>query len=68
MSDPSQLRAGDAEREALAGELREHMLAGRLAPEEFEERRLGSVEARLKARSAHRRARGRRHSERRLRR
>jgi hypothetical protein len=38
MGDPSQLRAGDSERDALAEELREHMLAGRLAPDEFEER------------------------------
>ena len=38
MGDPSQLRAGDSVRDALAEELREHLLAGRLAPEEFEER------------------------------
>ena len=38
MSDPSRLRAGDAEREALAQELREHMLAGRISSVEFEER------------------------------
>jgi len=38
MGEPSQLRAADSEREALVEELREHMLAGRLAPEEFEER------------------------------
>jgi Domain of unknown function (DUF1707) len=38
MSDPSSLRVADADRERLADELREHMLAGRLTPEEFEER------------------------------
>ena len=89
MGEPSQLRAADSEREALAAELREHMLAGRLAPEEFEER-VGSAygastradlealrsdlplspaaleRGRLEARSAHRTARARRHSERRL--
>jgi hypothetical protein len=38
LEDPSSLRAADAEREALAQELREHMLAGRLSSVEFEER------------------------------
>jgi DUF1707 SHOCT-like domain len=38
MSDPSSLRIADADRERLSDELREHMLAGRLTPEEFEER------------------------------
>lgn len=38
MSDPSSVRAADAEREALAQDLREHMLAGRLTSAEFEER------------------------------
>ena len=38
MSDSSSLRVSDAEREQLAGELREHLLAGRLSQEEFEER------------------------------
>ncbi|HEY1458029.1 MAG TPA: DUF1707 domain-containing protein [Solirubrobacteraceae bacterium] len=38
MSDPSSLRAADAEREQLADELREHLIAGRLSSEEFEER------------------------------
>jgi hypothetical protein len=38
MSDPSSLRAADSDREQLAGELREHMLAGRLSSEEFEQR------------------------------
>jgi hypothetical protein len=42
MSDPSSLRVADADRERVIEELREHMLAGRLTPEEFEER-LGSA-------------------------
>jgi len=37
-TDPSSLRAADHEREQLAQELREHMLAGRLTSTEFEER------------------------------
>jgi hypothetical protein len=39
-SSPTE-RIGDADRERAIGELREHMLAGRLTPEEFDER-LGS--------------------------
>ena len=38
MVDPSGIRAADDDRERVARELREHMLAGRLRPEEFEER------------------------------
>jgi hypothetical protein len=38
MSDSSSLRAADADREQLADELREHVVAGRLTDEEFEER------------------------------
>jgi hypothetical protein len=38
MSDPSQLRVADADREQLVDELREHTLAGRLSSEEMEER------------------------------
>ncbi len=38
MNDPSSLRVADADREQLAQELREHMLAGRLTSEEFEQR------------------------------
>ena len=38
MVDPSSIRAADEDRERVAKELREHMLAGRLRPEEFEER------------------------------
>jgi len=38
MSDSSSLRVADADREQLADELREHVVAGRLTDEEFEER------------------------------
>lgn len=38
MSDSSSLRVADADREQLAQELREHMLAGRLSSDEFEQR------------------------------
>jgi hypothetical protein len=38
MSDRSSLRVADADREQLVEELREHMLAGRLSSDEFEER------------------------------
>jgi len=38
MSDPSQLRVADADRERLVEELHEHTVAGRLSAEEFEER------------------------------
>jgi Domain of unknown function (DUF1707) len=38
VSDSWGLRVADADREQLAEDLREHMLAGRLTPEEFEER------------------------------
>jgi hypothetical protein len=38
MVDSSQLRVADSDRELLAQELREHMLAGRLSAEEFEQR------------------------------
>ena len=38
MADPTSIRAADEDRERVAQELREHMLAGRLRPEEFEER------------------------------
>jgi hypothetical protein len=36
--DSREIRAADAERDALAAELREHMVAGRLTQDEFEER------------------------------
>ena len=38
MTDRSSLRVADADREQLAAELREHMVAGRLTSEELEER------------------------------
>jgi hypothetical protein len=38
VSDSSSLRVADRDREELADELREHMVAGRLTAEEFEER------------------------------
>jgi len=38
VSDSSSLRVADVDRELLARELREHMLAGRLSAEEFEQR------------------------------
>jgi hypothetical protein len=38
MSDSSSLRVADADREQVADELREHVVAGRLSSEEFEER------------------------------
>jgi hypothetical protein len=44
MPDPDQLRVSDADRERLAEELHEHTVAGRLTPEEYEER-LGAVYA-----------------------
>jgi len=38
VSEPASIRVADADRERLADELREHMLAGRLTPDELEER------------------------------
>jgi len=38
MSDPSQLRVGDTDRERLIEELHEHTVAGRLTADELEER------------------------------
>jgi hypothetical protein len=38
VSEPASIRVADADRERLAEELREHMLAGRLTPDELEER------------------------------
>lgn len=38
MADTGHIRASDAEREALIEDLREHTVAGRLTPEELEER------------------------------
>jgi hypothetical protein len=49
MSDPSQLRVADADREQMVEELREHALAGRLSSEEMEERIGGAYRARTRA-------------------
>ncbi|HEX3910595.1 MAG TPA: DUF1707 domain-containing protein [Solirubrobacteraceae bacterium] len=49
MSDPSSLRVADADRERLADELREHMVAGRLTQEELEERMARTYEAKTQA-------------------
>jgi hypothetical protein len=38
LAEPSGIRAADEDREQVAQELREHMLAGRLRADEFEER------------------------------
>ncbi len=38
MTDPAEIRVSDDDREGVAEELREHMLAGRLRADEFEER------------------------------
>jgi Domain of unknown function (DUF1707) len=46
MSDPATLRVADADRERLGDELREHLVAGRLSQEEFEERLERALEAR----------------------
>ena len=49
MSDPSSLRVADADREAATDELREHMLAGRLTQDEFEERLAAAYAASTRA-------------------
>jgi Domain of unknown function (DUF1707) len=45
MVEPSGIRAADDDREQVAQELREHMVAGRLRPDEFEERVAKAYEA-----------------------
>jgi hypothetical protein len=45
MSNPSQLRVADADREQLVEELRDHAVAGRLTSEELEERIGAAYEA-----------------------
>jgi Domain of unknown function (DUF1707) len=45
MSDPSKLRVADADRERLIEELHEHTVAGRLTPEELEDRIGGAYRA-----------------------
>ena len=49
MSDPPAMRIADADRERLAGELREHMVAGRLSEEELEERVALAYQAKTQA-------------------
>jgi hypothetical protein len=49
MSDPSELRVADADREQMVDELREHTLAGRLSSEEMEERIGSAYRARTRA-------------------
>jgi hypothetical protein len=49
MTDPSQLRVADADREQMVEELREHALAGRLSSEEMEERIGSAYRARTRA-------------------
>jgi hypothetical protein len=49
MTDPSQLRVADADREQTVEELREHALAGRLSAEEMEERVGSAYGARTRA-------------------
>jgi hypothetical protein len=49
MTDPSQLRVSDADREQLAEELRDHAVAGRLTSEELEERIGGAYRATTRA-------------------
>src|ERR1700728_5443110 len=49
MSDLSQLRVADADREQLIDELREHAIAGRLTSEELEERIGGAYLASTRA-------------------
>lgn len=49
MTDPSQLRVADADREHLVEELRDHALAGRLTSEELEQRVGAAYEATTRA-------------------
>jgi hypothetical protein len=49
MSERPELRVADTDKEALVQELREHMLAGRLTSEEFEERLGAAYQARTRA-------------------
>jgi hypothetical protein len=49
MSDPPSLRVADADRESVSGELREHMVAGRLTQDELEERLGLAYQARTRA-------------------
>lgn len=49
MSDPSQLRVADDDREQLVAELHEHAVAGRITAEELEERIEGAYRATTRA-------------------
>jgi hypothetical protein len=49
MSDENSLRASDADRERVVSELNEHVVAGRLSDEEFEERAERAYAARTTA-------------------
>ena len=49
MSDPSSMRVADVDRERASDELREHVIAGRLTQEEFEERLGKAYQARTRA-------------------
>ncbi len=49
MTDPSQLRVADADREQLVAELHEHAVAGRLTSEELEERTEAAYRATTRA-------------------
>jgi len=49
VTDPSQLRVADEDREQLVEELRDHALAGRLTSEELEERIGGAYRATTRA-------------------
>ncbi|AXE39818.1 hypothetical protein JS278_02682 [Acidipropionibacterium virtanenii] len=46
--DPSEQRIGDAERDAAVEALRDHHVAGRLTPEEFDERMAAALSARTR--------------------
>lgn len=46
--DPSEQRIGDAERDAAVEALRDHHVAGRLTPEEFDERMSAALAARTR--------------------
>jgi hypothetical protein len=49
MTDPSQLRVADADREQVVSELQEHAAAGRLTPDELEDRVGGAYRATTRA-------------------
>jgi hypothetical protein len=49
MGEPSSIRVADADRERVGEELREHMMAGRLTQQEFEERLESAYKATTRA-------------------